>query len=154
MHHFTPSLLLVAEDRLEYLTRGFRQRPTRIEPGEIMISVGAVVAFLLALWLLSRWVDSRQRQSPTNSRLALFASLCRAHQLEWREWILLWWVARKHRLRDPACIFLEPQRFAPEGLGRGFRSQAARLESLRKRLFAGLPTETGAAGAQTPGESG
>ena len=139
MHHFTPSLLLVAEERLEYLTRGFRQRPTEVEPTKIMIIVGAAVAFMVALWLLSRWGESRQQQGPTNSRLGLFVSLCRAHRLEWREW-LLWLAARRHRLGDPASIFLEPRRLAPEGLGRGFRWQAARLESLRKRLFAGLPT--------------
>ena len=102
---------------------------------------GALVAFLVALWLLSRLMDYRQRRGPRHSRLGLFLSLCKAHELEWFQWWLLWRVARRHRLRDPARVFLEPDRLLLAKLGRGFRFHQERLQVLTERLFAGLPRE-------------
>lgn len=138
--HLLPyAALLVAEERLEYLTRGFRQRPTQVDLGDLMLGLSVVVAFVAALWLLSRLMEHRQHRGPSNSRLGLFFSLCKEHKLEWREWWLLWRVARRHRLRDPARVFVEPERLRPANLGRRFRSSQGRLESLSKRLFAGVP---------------
>lgn len=131
--------MLLAEERLEYLTRGFRQRPTTIDPNHVLVSLGVAVSFVMGLWLLSRLMDSRKERRPRNSRLELFIALCRVHGLEWRERWLLWRVARRHRLRDPALVFLEPQRLAPGSLGRGFEAHQAGLQALSKRLFAGLP---------------
>jgi hypothetical protein len=138
MHCFTLIATLLAEERLEYLTRGFRQRPDTIDPNGVVLSLGVGAVFVLGLWLLSRWMDSRQERRPLNSRLGLFVSLCRAHGLQWREWWLLWRVARRHRLREPARVFLEPQRLEPGSLGRGFEAYRAQLEALSRRLFAGL----------------
>jgi len=106
-----------------------------------MIGLAVVVGFLVALWLLSRLMDYRQQRGPSNSRLGLFFSLCKAHALEWPDWWLLWRVARRHRLRDPARVFLEPERLHPDKLGRRFQSRTVRLEAISKRLFAGLPQE-------------
>jgi len=136
-----PFAVLLAEERLEYLPRGFRQRPTRIDFGDVMMGACVVIAFVVALWLLSRLMDYRQQRGPSKSRLGLFFSLCKAQGLEWREWWLLWRVARRHGLRDPARVFLEPERLEPAGLGRGFQRGKPRLDALRKRLFAGLPHE-------------
>lgn len=139
IHGLSCTALLVAEERLEYLTRGFRQRPTNVDPRDMMLGLSVVVTFVVGLWLLSRFVERRQQRGPSNSRLGLFFSLCKEHELEWREWWLLWRVARRHRLRDPARVFVEPERLDPAGLGRRFRSRQEQLKSLSKRLFAGLP---------------
>ena len=135
------SLLFAQEDRLEYLTRGFRQRPKEVDVGNVMIVVGVVIGFIIVLWILSRLMDRRQQRGPSNSRLGLFLSLCNAHGLHWSQKWLLWRVARHHRLRDPARVFLEPERFDGAKLGRAFTSRADKLKTIGQRLFSGLPKE-------------
>lgn len=141
-------ILLAQENRLEYLTRGFRRRQTRIDFGDVVISLLTVASFLLALWLLSRLIERQQERGPRNSRLGLFFSLCKAHGLPWSEWWLLWRLARHQRLRDPARLFLEPQRFDSPNLGPALQLRADRLKGIAGRLFAGLPEN-----AQRPPES-
>jgi hypothetical protein len=48
-------------------------------------------------------------------------------------------VARWHELEDPTRLFLDPERFDPQGLNRLLARHATRLRWLRRRLFAGLP---------------
>jgi len=143
MNRFLINFLLLAQDtRLEGFTRGFRRRQqTPVELGDVMLGLAIVVAFVATLCLLSRLIERRQRAGPTNSRLGLFFSLCKAHGLAWSEWRLLWRLARHHRLRDPARLFLEPERFEPANLGPALRPQAAHIEAIGKRLFAGLPSD-------------
>ena len=138
MHALSLNHLLVGEERLEYLTRGFRERPTQVDFSQVMLGVAVLIAFVVMLWILSRWVDYRKARGPSNSRLGLFFSLCRAHELKWSEWLLLWRVSRRHRLRDPARVFIEPERLDPAGLGRRFRSRKPQLEKLSNQLYSGL----------------
>ena len=143
MNHFLINVLLLAQDtRLEGFTRGFRRRQeTPVELGDVMLGLAIVVGFVALLVLLSRAIERRQRAGPTNSRLGLFFSLCKAHGLAWSEWRLLWRLARRQRLRDPARLFVEPQAFEPANLGPSLRPQAAEIRAIGKRLFAGLPND-------------
>jgi hypothetical protein len=70
--------------------------------------------------------------------MMLFLSLCRAHRLRWAEWWLLWRVARDQKVKDPARLFLEPRWLDSARLRPVLRLRAARLESIRRRLFGRL----------------
>jgi len=68
----------------------------------------------------------------------LFLSLCRAHGIAWSDRWLLWRLAASQRLKDPARLFLEPERLDPDLARPLSRRRAARLERLRLQLFEGL----------------
>jgi hypothetical protein len=103
----------------------------------IMILIG-LAAVVLVVWLLLRFSEQRRRPTAFHSPWRLFLALAKAHRLGWMDVWLLWRLSRFHRLEDPARLFLEPERFNREGLSRPLARHAARLQSLRSRLFAGL----------------
>jgi len=121
-------------NRFEGLSRGFKGR--RIESGEIVTVLLIALSVLLALWLLSYATSLRERRRAYASPLRLFLSLCRAHRLRWSERWLLWRVARAQRLRDPARLFLEPERLEARNLDASSRMHGEQLGRLRARLFA------------------
>jgi len=129
-------ILLAQLNRFEGLSRGFKGR--RLDSGEIISGLLIVLAILLAVWLLSYVLSLRERRGAYASPLRLFLALCRAHRLPWSEQWLLWRVAKAQRLRDPARIFLEPQRLQPPNLDGWSAEQVDRLERLRERLFANM----------------
>ncbi len=65
----------------------------------------------------------------------VFRSLCKAHGLDRGSRRLLWQVARCQKLAHPACLFLEPNRFAAANLSPQLRQQAETLKRLETRLF-------------------
>ena len=135
-------LLLAEKTRLDEIASrmgdGFRRDAVRPDSSNMLWSL-AIIVVLLVLWgLLTRLTPSQFRRAPKARPWRLFASLCRAHRLGWREVWLLWRLARLGRLAEPARVFLEPERFEPGGLPAPLRGHHARLESLRERLFAGL----------------
>lgn len=141
------SILLAQSSPFEKLAREFQGRQTRVESGYLTTGLLCVLAILLGAWLLSKVVERYDRQRPINSSWMLFLSLCKAHQLRWPERWLLWRVAREQRLKDPARLFLEPERFHPANAGPFQRLRAAQLDVLRERLFVGVP-----AGSSPPSE--
>lgn len=158
MIHLPTALLVAAdENRLEYLTRGFRQRPKSVDFGSVMIGVGVVVGFIIALWILSRLMDRRKERGPSNNRLGLFLALCKAHGLKWSQKLLLWRLARHMKLRDPARVFLEPEHFSPEHLGRSLQGRKEQFKEIFRIVFTGVTsdgssqsTEAGGADAISP----
>jgi hypothetical protein len=103
----------------------------------VTILVG-LAAVILVLWLSSHFSEQRRRPTAFHSPWRLFLTLARAHRLSWMDVLLLWRLSRFHRLEDPARLFLEPERFEREGLSRPLARHAARLQSIRSRLFGGL----------------
>ncbi|HUT09489.1 MAG TPA: hypothetical protein VMY42_03260 [Thermoguttaceae bacterium] len=129
-------ILWAQGDRFEGLSRGFKGR--RIDSGELVTSLLIVLSILLAVWLLSYTSSLRERRGAYASPLRLFLSLCKAHRLAWSEQWLLWRVAKAQRLRDPARLFLEPDRLEPQNLDPSSRMRMDRIKRLRDRLFADL----------------
>jgi hypothetical protein len=125
------------------MAEGFRGDRTRFDPGTVLTLILATAAIVLALWLVSYCSAGRRRPAAHNSPGKLFLALCRAHRLGWRDAWLLWRLARWHELEAPARLFLEPDRFDFQGLNRSLTRRAARLQSLRRRLFADLPEADG-----------
>jgi len=111
----------------------------QFDPGTVLTLVLVTAVIVLVLWLVSYYSAARRRPAAYHSPGKLFLALCRAHRLRWRDAWLLWRLARCHELEDPARLFLEPERFDPQGLNRSLARHVARLRMLRRRLFAGLP---------------
>ncbi len=128
------AILLAQRSRLEGLERGFKGR--RIGWDDIVTGLLVVAVIALLIWVLSYFLNSQERRRAHASPIGLFLSLCSAHRLRWSERWLLWRVARRQRLRDPARLFLEPERLDRANLAPSLRLRAAEIEALRDRLFA------------------
>lgn len=128
-------ILLAQRSRFDSLSSGFQGRRARIETEDIVAGLLVLGGLIVVCLLMSLVVRLRERRVYT-SRTALFLSLCRAHRLPWRQWWLLWRVARRRRLRDPACLFLEPEHLEPGRLPAAFQARGEELDQLRERLFA------------------
>ncbi len=140
---YQASLLLAdrsAVDRLaNRMADGFRGDRARTESGQLLTILIGMIVVVAVVWILSSWTDRRRRVAAYRSPRRLFWSLAKAHRLAWRDAWLLWRLARWHGLAAPARVFLNPEWFEVEGLSRSLERREARLESLRKRLFSGLP---------------
>ena len=131
-------ILFAAKSRLESMGSGFRGRHTRIETEHVIAGALVLSSIVLVIWLLSYLMSLQEQRRGYSSPTRLFLSLCKAHGLRWSQWWLLWRVARRQRLRDPARLFLEPKRLEPTRLGASLRSRANELRRLREKLFADL----------------
>ena len=125
--------LLGQASRVDGFRKAFRGK--RFDTGDIVAAVMIFTCIGLALWLLAYMQSRNERRGSYASPWGLFVTLCRAHRLRLSEWWLLYQVARTQQLKDPARLFMEPQRFAPEHLGPSLRARAKQLASLRNRLF-------------------
>ncbi|MBN2475362.1 MAG: hypothetical protein JXB62_12190 [Pirellulales bacterium] len=135
-HTICRAVLLAQQGRLGDLARPFKGRRTRIDVGDVVAGLLILAGIIAAAWLLYRLLAQLERRGSYFSSGALFLALCRAHRLGWSQQRLLWRVAWFHRLREPARLFLEPERFDPMQLDPAWRLYAAELDRLRRVLFA------------------
>jgi len=140
-HVLLHCVLLAQQSPLDNFAREFQGRQTRINSGYLTTGLVILVGMVLAVWLLSLVLDRYGGRGPADNSLALFLALCRAHQLRWSEWWLLWRVARDHALSDPARLFLEPERLDSANLGPILRLRSEQLKAIRERLFAGATAD-------------
>ena len=131
------SLLLANRSRLENLSREFQQGLSADGCKQLILFLTVLAAASLLFWGLAHWME-RGHGLVANRPLGLFLSLSKAHGLGWSDRWLLWQLARSHRLRAPARLFLEPERFEASRLPLALRRHAAQLAGLQERLFAGL----------------
>ncbi len=117
---------------------GIRGDRVPMDSTRLIAILVALAGIVLAVWLLSYFSEKRRRPVAYHSPWRLFLALAKAHRLTWRDVWLLWRLSRFHQLADPARLFLEPERLDREGLSRPLARHAARLQSLRSRLFVGL----------------
>ena len=147
--------LLAQRSRLEEVTSVLRNRPSQIDTQYVLTGLLVLTAIVLAMWLLSQILARQERRKSYNSAWMMFFSLCKAHGLSWSDRWFLWRVARHQRLRDPARLFLEPERLADDNLSPALRLRQAQWKGLRGRLFADLEgTAGGPSGARrSPGDA-
>jgi len=131
-HH----VLLAMDKRLEGLTSRFRGSNTRIDFSDVLTGLLILGGALVGFWILSLVLARQERNRRCNSPLKLFLSLCKAHELPWSQRWLLWRVARYQRLRDPARLFLEPERLEPINLSPVLQTRSAVFKEVQGRLFA------------------
>ena len=132
------TFLLADQDRMQDLFRAFRMYKAQDGVDDFVHMLLVVAGILALLLILSYIINYWQRRRGYDSPLGLFLSLCRAHNLKWKERWLLWRLARLESIADPARLFLEPQWFVSSHLPEAFQQQASQLKSIRDRLFADL----------------
>jgi hypothetical protein len=118
---------------MQTMVRALSRRQTHLETSQRMTGLLVLVAILLAFWLAARFMDRPRRARVTHRPRGLFFELCRAHRLKWSDRWLLWRVARRHRLGQPAVVFLSPELLKPRADTAA--AEVRRLESLAQRLF-------------------
>ena len=97
-----------------------------------LLAAGAAIALVSVILVIANriaWYWGHK------SHRGLFWGLCKVHGLDSASRRLLKRVVRFHRLRHPACVFIEPKWLDPAGLGPAFRSDAVSLRKLRNGLF-------------------
>ena len=129
----TTPILLAQRSHMDSLGNSFRSHGNA--PSDVVLGLLILAALVLGIWALARLLAIRERRRSFDSPRRLFLSLCRAHQLSWRDRWLLWRVAKVQKLKDPARLFLEPERFEAARLGPALTAKTPRLAALREQLF-------------------
>jgi hypothetical protein len=125
-------------NRWDNMSNGFRSgfEGRRIEATDLVMGLLIMVAVVAVACVLAYLLRLRDKRRARTSPFRLFLSLCRAHELHWRESWWLWRLARSQRLSSPACLFLQPEHFDAVGLYPPLQRKAQLLTRLRDRLFA------------------
>lgn len=142
---YSPATILTAQadPRLESITGGFQKNRAQFDSHDIVLFVSTLVVVFGVLWLVARWSERRVRN---DSSLGLFWTLAKKHNVGWKDCWLLWRIARKKHVGEPALLFLDPRITSPQFLKDLNPAAAARLKSLRRRFFFGIDRE-----AEMPG---
>lgn len=133
-------LFLAGQAQYVHMGRRFRRHGGGVGWTELMIPIALIACVVGIAWLVSRYFKLREKRN-SDSPPALFAELCQAHGLDWPSQQLLCAMTNAHRLASPAQLFVEPDRFDVDSLGRAFGNRKAQIAALRSRLFATLPDE-------------
>lgn len=94
-----------------------------------------VVAIIVVIGTIIHYYHDVLARRFVHKPIWLFCQLCRAHRLDLGSCWLLWKVAKAAKLENPVHVFLDPDRFSLNSLGRNWTPDANRLERLRNRLF-------------------
>lgn len=129
-------LLWADSNRFRSMGSGFREKKDQPMSYDFLVGILILLSIVVFIWILSRFLSRQERMRRHFSPKALFQALCSAHGLEPAQRRLLKRLARFHGLAQPARIFLEPERFDPNGLGAAFSDMRDELIELRERLFA------------------
>jgi hypothetical protein len=136
-----PPILLAEQSRWENLSSSLSSglRGHQIDVGDVVAALLILACVVGVVWLVSRFLPVLGRRGAYAGPTRLFLSLCRAHRLQWREAWWLWQLARFQRLRDPARLFLEPQRWDAASLSPSLLARQRQLIRVRDRVFAESP---------------
>lgn len=102
---------------------------------DVAIWGGIGVAFLVALYVFSRYNARNETPKPCRSPNRLFLELCKLHGLDRASRSVLKRLAESHGIPHAASIFLQPDRFETARLPASVRSDAETIERLRAALF-------------------
>jgi len=97
-----------------------------------LIVAGVVIAAICGCLVVTNKFAQRRR---TNSHAGLFAGLCQYHNLDRPRRALLQAMAKAHRLRYPARVFLDPTLFELKRLPPALRPRKNEILALRQKLF-------------------
>jgi hypothetical protein len=120
------AMLLAQGGGLDDFARGLRENRFRFDSENIAAALLTVAGIALAVWILWYLVRLYERRQgrPRPGRL-------------------LWRVARAEKLRDPACLFLEPERLEAARLGPAFAGRQSELSLILDCLFGELASLQG-----------
>ncbi len=156
MSRFVPDIApLFGDSRLNKITGGFQARDTEVDTAQIVIGLAVLITLIVVLWFISRAMERRARGGHYDSSLRLFLSLAKAHDLSWSDRWLLWRLAGCQQLKEPARLFLEPERFDTAELPDSLLVKRDRLSMIAKRVFAQKSEDQGQRGSESqPAEEG
>ena len=129
------AILLAESGHWSSMSQRFQGRHSRVDLNDILTGLLILCTAICVFWWLSLVIRFRDRHRTFSSPVALFLSLCKAHRLRWSQGWLLWRVARAHRLRDPAQMFVRPELFSPAKLGPSLRLRTVELMRIGDMLF-------------------
>lgn len=127
---------LFADARLSKIHNAFKSREATVDARHILLGLAVLTTAVIVFWLVSRAMERRARRGHFDSSMGLFLSLAKAHNLGWSESWLLWQLARHHQLKEPARLFLEPERFDSGNLTDSLLRKQNRLILISRRIFA------------------
>jgi len=136
--------LLAGQAQYLDMGRRFRRGGGAIDWTNLLLPVAAIACVVGIAWLVSRYLKLREARN-ADSPQALFAELCEAHGLDWPNQQLLLALANAYQLPSPAQLFVEPERFDVDRLGRAFANRKVQVTALRSRLFAAASAGEGPA---------
>ncbi len=119
------------------LGSGFREKRESFEPTDLLWWVLAAVVVIAVFGAIGSLLARQDKRRLYSSPRALFRALCKAHALDRTSRQLLRQMAHAQKLKVPARLFLEPDRFEPAVLARELRGQQDAIAALGKRLFGG-----------------
>lgn len=130
------AVLTAQQNRGDSLSESFRTH-AGMGREDVLLGLLMVATLVAGLWATSRLLGLRRRRRGYHNPWQLFWELCKAHGLNWSDRSLLGRVARHHRMRDPARLFLEAQYWDEQSLGPAFALEFVRLRTLRKQILDG-----------------
>jgi hypothetical protein len=134
-HGFAYFTLLASSSRLRALGSGVRGRDARIDSSDVVTMVVVLAVVVLGVTILSWYVARRDRRRSFTNPHALFHALSKAHGIDRRGRRLLGKMVRWYRLKQPAQLFVEPERFELSRLSPELQREGAAITALSKRLF-------------------
>ena len=145
-------ILLARRSRVSDLGGRFRRGGSSLDPKQMWFFLAVMVAFVIAAMIASRISTIRSRPGYASPN-RLFRQLCKAHKLRLKQQWLLWRLARWQRLQHPACLFLEPARFAPANLGPSLIAHKDRFQEIRNHLMVpSIDDDSGKKGSKKRGK--
>lgn len=118
------------------LAEGLRGNGLQLNPLALTVGLLGIAAVLLIWWIVARLSPLIRRRNRKPRPWKVFLGLCRVHRLGWRDRWLLYRIAKRQGLADPARLFLEPERFeaSPDFTPRQRKS----LDRIAERIFLGI----------------
>ncbi len=135
MDNLYGGVMLLAQSALNRMGSRIRGDHAKLGASDVLVVLAIVAIVVAGIWVLTRLIARQDRDRRYHNPRALFRELCRTHQLNTKERRFLRQVATYQRLKQPALLFVQPDRLQPSELGRHQRAQKALLKTLRKQLF-------------------
>ncbi len=129
---------LIGQVRLDWFGRGFRHGTSTDHQSGVLILIGTLLFAIGAIWFLSWLKERKQKPGREFHPRKLFWELCLAHQLRWKDRLLLRRVASQQKLSSPGLLFLHPECLKKAANNHRFRKNRLQLKTLQTMLFEGL----------------
>jgi hypothetical protein len=123
------------DDLAGRMAESFRGEGVPFDSKGMAYAVAGLSVLVLVAWFLAHTAEREEKRGRCSPK-RLFLSLCRANRLAWSDRWFLWRLAARHRLEDPARVFIEPDRFDPAEANLQSQRYLTHLKRLRARLFA------------------
>ncbi len=141
-------------DKLQRMFRAMRDSQTKISDTQVAVGFVIVLAFLVVLAMMAMMFERRQNRRSYHSAGGLFNDLCKAHRLTFKQRWLLRRLSRFQKLRVPARLFIEEERFDLVNVPTTLRPYAKEFYTIRATIYRDDPEPKSAEKDKPQAESG